>query len=183
MALWDDDRYFKYLQSLVYDPKSQTSSYTLLFEQLHSIVFTWTLFNDRNRALDGVNLRYLFLQDNNITNVDIPDSPCSFLEMLIALSQRAMYISEDFFESVGDWFFHLLENIDLKKYDDETMINEYCVDHIRKKISCVLNRSYYKNGVGGLFPLTESITDQRCLEIWYQLNSYISKESDWINYC
>ena len=37
----------------------------------------------------------------------------------------------------------------------------------------IIDRGYSRRGVGGLFPLKYSKNDQRKVELWYQMHSYL----------
>jgi hypothetical protein len=99
------------------------------------------------------------------------------LEFLIALATRMN-------ESVYDdrypnqepyWFMVLLQNLGLDKYDDTydfTVIHGEVYD-----IFMVLNhREYDIDGSrGGLFPLKDPAENQREVEVWYQMQAYLSE--------
>lgn len=161
-----DDKYLDALYSLVL-PKTNKNpyrSYYLLFEQMHKKEFSWFIPNDDNRVEDGLELRYKLLGVS-----DKGDDPCSFLEMLIALSQRAAFESN---KSTVVWFWHLMNNLNLADYRDEYYpeLEPFEVEHIMDR---VINRTYDADGLGGLFPMHNTRGDQREVEIWYQLASYL----------
>lgn len=89
------------------------------------------------------------------------------LEMLIAFSR---WIA---FEAGGeprDWFWHMLSNIGIDKYNDRN----YNREAIDLAVKTVIWRTYNRNGSGGgLFPLKRAVRDQRDVELWYQLNTYL----------
>jgi len=39
-------------------------------------------------------------------------------------------------------------------------------------------RDYHADGRGGFFPLTNPDTDQTKVEIWYQMNAYVTEMTD-----
>lgn len=139
-------------------------SWVILLEQLHTTPFDWFIPNDDNRIEDGCELRSEF-----INGPFESDGRCSVLEMLIALSRRASFES---YSTPAEWFWHLMSNLDLAKYTDEVYMdldsNE--VDHILHRM---INRRYDYDGLGGLFPLREPTQDQRQVELWYQMSSYL----------
>jgi hypothetical protein len=89
------------------------------------------------------------------------------LEMLVGLSRRLSFECEG--ES-RDWFWHLMENLGLRYYNDRST---YSKEHIDGILDRVIWRTYNPDGEGGLFPLRNSEQDQRGIEIWYQLSAYI----------
>lgn len=164
--MMDDQAYFDWLISQVSSRhnKNPSRTYTMLLEQLHRKPFEWSVPNDDNRVEDGLELRYEFLNGP----VDDHDG-CTFLEMLLALSRRVAFEEDG---AVGDWFWHLMENLELRQYNDETYseFDQIYIDHILNR---VIDRTYDFDGLGGLFPLKEAHQDQRKIELWYQMSSYL----------
>lgn len=146
-------------------------TYWHLARQLQRTEFVWFVPNDDNRCEDGKDLRPDFLSDNEIEVVDPywMDQPCSFLEMLIALSRRLSSLSDG---EPRDWFWHLIDNLDLSHFND-AHLGEDESDEVQEIIDRVIFRNYDRRGRGGLFPLEDSTRDQRNVEIWYQLNAYL----------
>jgi hypothetical protein len=89
------------------------------------------------------------------------------LELLIGLSRRLSFVADG---EPFDWFWQLMENLGLEKYNDNTVIPEKEVDGILDE---VIWRTYKRNGSGGLFPLRKATEDQRDVELWYQLSAYL----------
>lgn len=166
-----DESYFRWLYGQVCSvrARSPSRSYWNLMGQLFRKEFVWIIPNDDNRAEDGRDLRMEFIQRRRIRNVD-PEwfkLPCSMLEMLIGLSRRLS------FEAGGgarDWFWHLIENIELDDYNDGTPVPDEIVNEI---VDRVVWRLYSHDGSGGLFPLRYPSRDQRRVELWYQLSAYL----------
>jgi len=124
---------------------------------------------DRNRAMDGVALRERYGCDN-----DLLGEPCSVLEMLIALSARMENLTHDY--DAGDrtsqWFWLMLTNLGLNCMDDDNFDEgtaEWIVDRF-------LDREYeYDGSEGGLFVLKQPYNDLREVEIWVQMNWFLSE--------
>lgn len=173
---WRQYDYFQWLLEKVNAPIAET--HTLLLRDLHNIPFTWTIPMDANRARDGINLRYIYLEeigmlDDPYEGFDFNEQgiACSVLEMLISLTDRfASEVIGIGYKTTADWFWILMENLDLLRCTDE----KYDSLYVRQQVNFFMNRLYDRNGTGGLFPLKESTKDQRKVEIWYQL-------SDWFN--
>lgn len=173
-----DDAYFEWLYSQVGTVRLKHSSTTYwnLFRILYQKEFVWFVPNDDNRAEDGRSLRYEFIEEMELDPRrdrglrDWFGLPCSFLEMLIGLSRRLA------FEDGGgpaDWFWHLIETLDLKIYADNIHIP---VEKVQDILDRVIWRTYRRDGQGGLFPLRHAREDQREVEIWYQLSAYLLEQ-------
>lgn len=159
--------YFDWLVSQVgstTNPNPARTYYQLL-EQMHLKRFIWFIPNDDNRVEDGRELRYEFMNGPSEG-----DEYCTFLEMLIALSRRVAF--EASYSAPIEWFWHLAENLGLRKYNDEFMMDGEPLE-IRYILDKVVDREYEKNGHGGLFPLHRPEQDQRKVELWYQMSSYL----------
>lgn len=168
-----DDLYLAWLYEQVGDVKvrSRTRTYWDLFRQLYSKEFVWYVPNDDNRADDGLCLREQFLDDHGIDIFEVDPEwlgiGCSFLEMMVGLARRLA------FEADGQpslWFWHLIENLGIKDCTDRSKYDHGKVDRI---LNTVIWREYDFDGRGGLFPLRHARTDQREVELWYQLNEYL----------
>lgn len=166
-----DELYFTWLYGQVgsITDRNPSRSYWKVLLQLHKKPFIWFIPNDDNRAEDGRSLRQEFLDYERISEVDRQwlKCSCSMLELLVSLSRRLS------FEDDGEpraWFWHLMENLGLDKYNDNTLVPEREIDKILDE---VIWRTYRRNGNGGLFPLRRPYEDQREVEIWYQMNDYL----------
>ena len=69
----------------------------------------------------------------------------------------------------------LIENLDLVKFDDISLDEDGNFDEIDIRLSNFMERTYTRNGYGGLFPLTKSKENQRNVEIWYQMSAYLEE--------
>ena len=141
--------------------------------QLYVKEFVWLIPNDDNRAEDGKELRYEFINEQGIDEVDQAwlDLGCSVLEMMIALARRAAFESDD---EVVEWFWRFIFNLGLNNHTDIAYksTTEREVDNV---LDTVIFRTYDADGLGGLFPLTHPRQDQRKVELWYQLAAYLSE--------
>lgn len=168
-----DEQYLTWLYSLVAPVrlKNPRRTYWSLASQLHSKEFVWFVPNDDNRLEDGRALRDEFLHAREIENPDPDwlDLGCSMLELLLGLSRRLS------FEGEGEpraWFWHLLDVVDLQKYNDYVYDDE-ARREIDDALDQIIHRTYAADGRGGLFPLRNPQHDQREVELWYQLNAYL----------
>ena len=160
--------------------------YSILFDILHDTEFTWSerVPRDADREADG---RYLRLRFVNGSDSDIMEDwlevmdvtwPASFLEFLIALAysidDKIMYDPERP-DQASLWFWEMLDNVGLARYDDVTMFHEGMLAWaiVTETVDRILQRRYEYDGGGGLFPLRSPKMDQRNVEIWYQANAYM----------
>lgn len=169
-----DERYFDWLCRLVgmVSNRNPAQSHVLLAEKLFTRQFEDWLPNDDNRAEDGKLLREEFLIDQQLEESRLfewLDQDCSVLEMLVALSRR---VADHTNWSPSDSFWLLLTNLELEKYTDERFNSgvSRAVDFV---IDTLNDRTYERDGRGGLFPLEDPPTDQRKVEIWYQMSAYL----------
>lgn len=169
----DDEAYFKWLYSLVASPRLKNPARTFwsLLRDLYKREFVWYVPNDDNRKEDGRDLRQEFLELHDIYDPDPDwlDLECSMLEMLIAMSRRISFQVDG---DPRDWFWHMLENVDLQKYSDSKYDNRARRD-IQQALEIIVERKYAPTGRGGLFPLRNAREDQREVELWYQLSAYL----------
>ena len=165
-----DELYFKWLYSQVGDPriKNRNRTYWTILKQLYTKEFVWFVPNDDNRIQDGKELRYEFVDSEQLEDVDLNwvHLGCSMLELLVGLSRRLAFEAEG---QPRDWFWHLMDNLGVA-YPDAYKYDEAAVDSILDR---VIYRNYYWNGQGGLFPLQRTEKDQRNVELWYQLSEYV----------
>lgn len=165
------DEYFEWLTFLV----DLNRDSMLLAKALHEIEFYSIIANDDNRAEDGKMLRNIFKDETLFDDYSSLDGPCSVLEMLVGLSIRMESILEDPEEEdrTPAWFWLMLTNLGLNHLTDDNYKRLNGDLKVRKVIEDLLGRDYSRSGKGGLFPLKDAKKDQRKVEIWYQLSSYL----------
>lgn len=168
-----ENLYYNWLCARVVDVRETSPSltYWMLCKQLHKTEFVWLLSGDDNRAEDGKELRREFLMQ-----AFLPDDtewrfsiPCSVLEMLIAFSRRAEFMTD---RALGKWFWRFIDNLNLKDFSDANFIKE-AVDEV---LEVFIWRLYDYDGAGGLFPLKNPSKDQRETELWYQFCEYLVEQ-------
>src|ERR1700754_1133661 len=167
-----DELYFRWLCSQVCNVKLKNPSrtYWSLLKLLHTKEFVWFVPNDDNRLEDGRYLREEFVYENSLDDIGLDwiTLGCSMLEMLVGLARRLCFEDDGF--SINQWFWRLMENIGLHGLTDRGGWDEQDVDEI---LDYVIWRTYEYDGSGGLFPLMDPPTDQREVEIWYQMSEYL----------
>lgn len=173
--------YFDWLCSYV-DLDEETSPYYNLCEMLFDRDFDIVIDRDENRVADGYALRDEYLDSLPLVeDISMPEKPCSVFEVMIGLARRmAFEVDEDSHdewsqETVSNLFFELLGNLGLLDLTDDDW-DEYPSAHIvNDTLDILLDRSYDPDGGGGLFPLSKPPGDQRDVELWYQMQSYLGE--------
>lgn len=174
--------YVEWMYSLVSDRRSMRKrTYEKLIYHLHSVDFTFDIPLDGNRAEDGIQLRYMFGEEFDYPEpmiaVYLDDRPCSVLEMMVALAVRYednVMVDSDIGDRTGQWFWTMISSLGL-----ESMTNAYFdEDYANSVIFRFLNRTYKRNGEGGLFTVSRQDVDMRDVEIWYQAAFYFNELLD-----
>jgi len=168
------NEYFHWLCDLI-EVNAPDKSYWFLANDLHRREFFWLISNDDNRANDGRNLRDLFADDEKYDDIEPINGPCTVLEMLIGLAMRMDGIMADLDNTnrTSKWFWEIITNVGLDKFNDDVYFELNGEININTAIDIILERTYRRNGKGGLFPLKFNKKDQRKVEIWYQMSEYL----------
>lgn len=172
-----NEDYFEWLyEGMCGNRYSKNISYRKLLEHLHNTNFRYTISNDKNRASDGIDLRYSFAlsqgcEDEPELITDYLKGPCSVFEMMVALAQRCESVMDDpkIGDRTGQWFWGMINNLGLGGMND----NRYDEQYVNDVIDTFLDREYKSNGKGGLFTIRNCEYDLREVEIWYQLCWYL----------
>jgi hypothetical protein len=98
---------------------------------------------------------------------------CSLLEVLVALSRRAEFESE---KDAYTWFWQMMQNVGLRDFTD-AVYDDWVREEVLETMARVIDREYGNDGAGGLFPLQNPDQDQREVELWYQMSSYLIENS------
>lgn len=170
--------YFNWLCDLIH-VETGAGTYWLLARDLYGIEFVWSVNNDDNRAADGIALRERYLSENPyVPSEAVENGACTVLEMLIALAGRIDFdLSDPYKDQDGTavYFWEMIENLGLTPYEDDMYLEYNGTFNCPAIIDQFMNREYEWNGRGGLFPLDNPSTDQREIEIWYQMNAYLAE--------
>lgn len=168
------DGYYQWLLDRLSEINGK-ESYWLLMKTLQDKAFYSFIPNDDNRGTDGKALRLQYESETHDTVNDLAGQ-CTMLEFFIALAIRCYgVISEDNGYTPEKWFWELLKNVGLDQFTDDNYAEkggQIAIDGILNKI---LDRKYTCSGKGGLFPLKKSSVDQKKVEIWYQMMSYLQE--------
>ena len=169
------NQYHVWLTTLVSDEHHQRN-YQALFEMLDDTEFVPLVKNDANRAANGIDLRSRFAEVHNLDYSKIRIvllRPCSVLEMMVGLACRcedSIMGDELYGDRTDIWFWGMIENLGLYNMTDENF-DELEVHAILDRL---INRTYSRNGEGGLFTVPGCYRDLRKVEIWYQMNWYLN---------
>lgn len=166
-----DELYFEWLYSKISTLRRRRAelNHFKLMRIIFQKEYVWLIPNDDNRVNDGTDLRIRFIEEMELDEVD-PDwlgQGCSMLEMLIGLSYRYSFETNIPYRVC---FSEMIHNLGLQDYNDSVDIPQADVEDTLDK---VIWRTYSRNGRGGLFPLKNARSDQRDVELWYQLSAYI----------
>jgi len=172
---WQLYDYFQWLCEKVECPESM--DYSLLLKDLHSIVFEVHVERDSNRALDGVNLRHEYMDEENLSDyLYLDDRQCSVLEMMIAMCvDFAIYTVGIHYGPPAYWFWQMVKNLGLDTMTDDN----YCREYVEQQINQMVDRRYKRNGEGGMFPMRYPHGDQRKTELWYQMTQWFAERQEY----
>lgn len=168
-----DELYFVWLYRQIgsVNLRNPARTYWSLARQLYTKPFVWFVMNDENRVEDGKDLRHDFVNECHIEYVDHDwmTDECSVLELIIALARRLAFEDD---RPVLGWFWRLIDNLELEQFTDR-YYNQEAQDEIDEVLDRLIWRTYGPDGHGGLFPLERPMKDQRDIELWYQLASFL----------
>ena len=174
-----NSEYFEWMCSLIRDSKPRKhASYRKLLVYLYHTEFVYIIPMDSNRYADGIDLRYRFGYEHGISEPAIAscldNSPCSILEMMVALAFRCeehiMYNPDNGMRS-GRWFWRMISNMGLGDMYD----SNYDPELVNSIVWQFLNRDYGHDGEGSLVYIPNCKDDLRSIEIWYQMMRYLSE--------
>ena len=175
------ERYFNYLAGLVESERALPDPIGLyILRTLYKRSFWSMTPNDDNRSSDGLVLREVYKRETGDDSPDILGS-CTMLEMMIGLARRMEQEMKDGLpdeeNTTGRWFWEMIRNLGLYSAADDLagmgMQAEGLIDLVNSKVDTVLERGYDSYGRGGLFPLKHYVTDQRRVEIWFQMQAWL----------
>lgn len=172
-------------------------SYIKLCRELHAKKFRWFVHNDDNRCSDGIELRDLFIEENNLDEKHLEirsflKADCSVFEVLVALAQRMNDLMYDLNNTQKDrspqFFYDMVENLGFIRFTDnysrfdgkgfpmDTRFDPVTEAEINEALEIFLDRTYGADGRGGLFPLKKRHKlDQSTVEIWYQMMTWMDE--------
>lgn len=164
-----------YIEWLIYDYLGFSEKrYDKLFSLLALIPFRYSIPEDHAREEDGLYLREKY---RKATNIEIYGT-CNVLEVLVALAVRmdGEWTGDPKNPTPENTFFEFIINLHLDEYNNSLLINDQTYREVINIINRWLDRDFYRNGEGSIFPLkrrTKIRDDQRELSIWRQMMCYI----------
>lgn len=165
-----NEEYFKWLIKKIANTSIQRR-YSTLLRQMFDTAFVYTIPLDENRMMDGMELRVMYHEDTK--NSFYSNKPCSILEMMIALARRAeIHIMDnpEYGDRTDIWFWTMIESLGLSDQTNNHYNHIYVTDVLRR----FLERKYAASGKGGLFTIPDCKVDLRNVEIWWQMNWYMT---------
>ena len=161
--------YYGWLMDIVDGPWK----YSRVITELWNTDFYSKVPMDDNRAKDGLKLRNHF--ENETGQKCEKGGKCSVLEMMIGLAKRIedeyMYDYE-LGDQTSDWFWEMFYNLGLDRFDDFSFDR----GQILQIIYDFLDRKYGQRGQNCLFPTKHRRKNLEDVEIWWQMNDYISEK-------
>lgn len=137
---------------------------------------------DKNRAMDGLQLRVDFMEENGVLGSSEERGPCSMFEFLIGLAKRMSFLmgSEGNPHRTAHYFWVLIDNVGLKNASDDYWHSHKGELRVDDAVHRILDHTYEPDGSGGLFPLQglRRGDDVRTMEIWYQMQLWLGQNSD-----
>lgn len=164
------DEYVKWLRRRV---DGLSPSLDIFFDTLLNMEYVFTNPRDINRALDGKVLRKHW-EAEAARPIHFMGA-CSVLEFLVALADRMndAYYDYENPDQTAKWFWVLINNMGMECYEND-YLEVIGTDGLVDILVRMMNHDYAPDGSeGGLFPLRSSQTDQRVIEVWYQLQNYL----------
>lgn len=173
----NSSQYFSYLLDLV----KADDNHGILLSILFGTDFRWSVPNDDNRMSDGMNIRYNYAYEHDILDKELDELmlvPCSVMEVVCGLAIRMDDIMRDPIEPhIDRWFWEMLENLGVSECTDTayekgawTPIDLYNI------LDIFMDRKYDELGHGGLFPRNFCDKNLKEIELFSQMNGYLSEK-------
>lgn len=175
------DPYYNWLCILIgIDQRTSGRNYGILAQTLHSMEFRAKLSADKNRGMDGMQLRVNFMQQHGPYGSSTNRGPCTMLEFFIAMAKRMSFLmnGNDSCHHSEYYFWVMMRNLGLTKLTDDKWNYLNGDFYVEEAIWRVLNRQYDSDGSGGIFPLRRPKEDQRGVEFWYQMQGWLSENCE-----
>jgi hypothetical protein len=164
-----DVAYYEWLVDQIDVP--QDKSFLHLFERMHNVEFVWLIPNDDNRVEDAIDLRGEFAGSDG--HLNLGGATC--LEMVVALSRKLGFIASGGGHA-KQWAWTLIKNLGLSRFADPMTPDK--MERIDLILHDLIWRNYNSDGSGGFFPLQRPDIDQTKVDIWHQLNAYVTEMTD-----
>ena len=168
--------YLDWLVYIVTPDYHQRDHFSKLLLALYSTEFYWVIKRDKNRAVDGLDLRDQYERETGLYCDAY--GPCTVLEMLIALAIRCenelMYMYDpDAGDQTDRWFWMMLDNLELTDFSDYSGFDEEKIDDILARF---MDRNYGPNLRFCPFPVSFYVPEFEKMELAYQMNYYVKEK-------
>lgn len=168
--------YFEWMTNKVFRFSDEINNYYKLLCYLNDIEYSYTLDRDINRYNDGLDLKKAFCSEVGVSrsNADYLGHQCSVLEMMVALAIRcevSIMTDPAFGDRTWVWFMAMLQSMRLDMQTNDS----YNETYVEERISIMLNRTYDAYGDGALFIVRNPMLDMRQVEVWIQMNWFLSE--------
>ena len=158
------DDYFEWLYSQIDD---EGYGFTKLLSMLQDMDYYYSVDYDENRASDGENLRWYYVNDGGNDRIMEWAHCCTVLEMMFALALKMENITGE--GDVSYWFWQMMDNVGLSYMTDR----KFDSDQVYGRISNFLDREYEPDGQGNIFYIPDCADDLRRVETWKQMCWYL----------
>ena len=175
-----DDPYLMWLYEMV-GPAKPYRTYKCLISELHSIRFQPVLLEmDSNRANDGLRLRVDFMEEHGPLGSSSDRGQCTMLELIIGIAKRMDFLmaTDENGRNIHYYFWKMIENLGLVKLEDDSYYRLNGSFFVLEACNRVIFRNHDANGKGGLFPVKRPREDMRNLDIWYQMQAWLSEHNE-----
>jgi len=143
--------------------------YSFLLTLLWRKEFYYIIYDDNNRAGDGIYLRTAL----GYREYRGDFGPPRCLEVLIGLAQRLNdSLGYSTVTTVRELFWELIRNLGLIYYENSSYNGFHVYFEMDDILTRWMERRYARNGEGGVFPLKNPPEDMRKASLWKQLGWY-----------
>lgn len=151
------------------------TDYADLGMALSAMPFRSAVMMDRNRSIDGAELRGMYTAGSG-RRLRSDIRGCSVLEFLVAFAERVR-------DTIGtmtanEVFLMFLDNMDIGRCDDEWFVEQRDPEcYIQDRCAIMMDRRYDPDGSnGGLFVVRDHDRDIRPSEWWWQMQYWLNEQ-------
>lgn len=170
------NKYFSHMKDVVSTSGYSCDDYEKLLRFLFNKKFISIIPLDDNRIVDAIEFRAEFERSNGYFE-PIIKRDISVLEIMVSLAVRcedSIMGNTNYGDRTGEWFWYMIKSMELLPYTDWSF-DEVSVNYILDKM---INRTYSKDGLGSLFYIPNFKKDMRKIDIWYQMNNWLTTIDD-----
>lgn len=144
-----------------------------LFYALFDTEFRYSVDYDENRASDGENMRWYYVNEGGNDKILSWKAPANVLEVILSLAFHMESIMDDPDNEmdVRYWFWDMIKNLGLDDITDDNYDRKY----VYGTISIFMDRIYSPDGDGNIFYISNCKDDLRDVELWMQMCWYLDE--------